>query len=106
MAAKAWKRSSVRWDYRITEDRKSLVERYMIDAEEAQAREQRAAEEQASRRAGEEVAESWFRDDYEPIVEALGEAGMIGEESETEAYMRAVGERYLSMPRAAKGQAS
>jgi hypothetical protein len=52
----------------------------------------------------EEVAESWFRDDYEPIVEALGEAGMIGEESETEAYMRAVGERYLSMPRAAKGQ--
>ena len=52
----------------------------------------------------EEVAESWFREDYEPIVEALGEAGMIGEESETEAYMQAVGERYLSMPRAAKGQ--
>jgi hypothetical protein len=54
----------------------------------------------------EQVAESWFREDYEPIVEALAEAGMIGEESETEAYMRTVGERYLSMPRATKGQAS
>jgi hypothetical protein len=50
------------------------------------------------------VAEAWYREDYEPIVEALAEAGMIGEESETEAYMRAVGERYLSMPRAEKGQ--
>jgi hypothetical protein len=46
----------------------------------------------------EEVAESWFREDYEPIVEALHEAGMIGGESETEAYMRTVGERYQSEP--------
>jgi len=43
----------------------------------------------------EEVAEAWFREDYEPIVEALHEAGMIGEESETEAYLRVIGERYL-----------
>lgn len=48
----------------------------------------------------EEVAEAWFREDFAPIVEALREAGMIGEETEAEAYMRAVGERYLSMPRA------
>jgi hypothetical protein len=46
----------------------------------------------------EEVAEAWFREDYEPIVAALREAGMVGGESETEAYMRTVGERYLSMP--------
>jgi hypothetical protein len=42
-----------------------------------------------------EVSEAWFREDYLPIVEALREAGMIGSESETEAYMRVVGERYL-----------
>jgi hypothetical protein len=43
-----------------------------------------------------EVAELWFREDYEPIVAALSEAGMLGEEeTETEAYLRIVGERYL-----------
>jgi hypothetical protein len=46
----------------------------------------------------EAVAEAWFREDYEPIVEALHESGSIGQESETEAYMRTVGERYLSAP--------
>jgi hypothetical protein len=46
----------------------------------------------------EEVAEAWFREDYEPIVAALRDAGMIGEEeTETEGYMRIVGERYLLM---------
>lgn len=45
----------------------------------------------------EEVSESWFHQDYEPIVEALAEAGMIGEESETEVYLRVIGERYLLM---------
>jgi hypothetical protein len=45
-----------------------------------------------------EVAEAWFHEDYEPIVAALGEAEMLGEEeTETEAYMRIVGERYLLM---------
>ena len=43
----------------------------------------------------EEVAEAWFREDYEPIVEALHEAEMIGSESETEVYLRVIGERYL-----------
>ncbi|MGH2981338.1 MAG: chromosome partitioning protein ParB, partial [Solirubrobacterales bacterium] len=45
----------------------------------------------------EEVAEAWFHQDYEPIVEALGDAGMIGEETETEVYLRVIGERYLLM---------
>jgi uncharacterized protein DUF4032 len=43
----------------------------------------------------EEVAEAWFREDYVPIVEALHEAEMVGEESQTEVYMRVLGERYL-----------
>ena len=44
----------------------------------------------------EQVAEAWFREDYEPIVNALREAGMIGaRETETEAYMRVVAERYF-----------
>jgi hypothetical protein len=53
----------------------------------------------------EEVAEAWFQEDYEPIVEALREVGMIRPgESETEAYMRVTCERYLMMPRTDKGQ--
>ena len=39
----------------------------------------------------EQVAETRFREDYEPIVATLREAGMIGDrETETEAYMRVV----------------
>jgi hypothetical protein len=46
----------------------------------------------------EEVAESWFREEYEPIVAALREARMIGaRETETEAYMRVVAQRYFLM---------
>jgi hypothetical protein len=45
----------------------------------------------------EEVAEAWFRQDYEPIVAAIREAGLLGKESETEAYMRIVSERYRLM---------
>jgi hypothetical protein len=44
-----------------------------------------------------QVAEKWFHEDYEPVVEALREAGMIGDETETEAYMRVVAERYRLM---------
>src|SRR5918996_1315503 len=42
-----------------------------------------------------QVAEAWFHQEYEPIVATLREAGMIGEETETEAYLRIIGERYL-----------
>jgi hypothetical protein len=46
----------------------------------------------------EQVAEAWFREDYEPIVATLREAGMIGDrETEAEAYMRVVAERYFLM---------
>ena len=35
-----------------------------------------------------EVAEAWFRDEYEPVVELLREAELTGKGTETEAYMR------------------
>ena len=44
-----------------------------------------------------EVAEAWFREDYEPIVAALRDAGLIGNQGETQAYMQVVSERYLLM---------
>jgi hypothetical protein len=43
----------------------------------------------------EEVAAEWFREDYEPIVAAMRQVGLIGDRTETEAYMRLVSERYL-----------
>jgi hypothetical protein len=45
-----------------------------------------------------QVAEAWLREDYEPIVETLREADMIGDdETETEAYMHVVADRYRLM---------
>ena len=43
----------------------------------------------------EEVAQSWFHDEYLPVVEMLREADLVGNDSETEAYMRVASERYL-----------
>jgi hypothetical protein len=52
-----------------------------------------------ARRAGmsrEEVAEAWFRDEYEPVVEMLGEAQLIPKGvTGTEAYMKVAHLRYL-----------
>jgi hypothetical protein len=42
-----------------------------------------------------EVAEAWYREEYEPVVELLREADLIGRGSETEAYMRVAHLRYL-----------
>jgi hypothetical protein len=44
-----------------------------------------------------EVAEAWLQEDYEPIVAAIREAGLIGDDTEAEAYMRIVSERYRIM---------
>lgn len=55
MAVKHWRRSSVGEEKRLTEDRRNLAERYMIDAEEAHARAERAAQEEAGRAAEEEA---------------------------------------------------
>jgi hypothetical protein len=43
----------------------------------------------------EAVAERWFHDEYSPVVEMLREADLIGSPTETEAYMRVAGLRYL-----------
>ena len=42
-----------------------------------------------------EVAERWFRDEYEPVVAMLREADLIGKRTETEAYMKISGLRYM-----------
>jgi hypothetical protein len=44
-----------------------------------------------------EVAQCWLVDEYRPVVAMLREADLIGERTETEAYMRVAGERYRLM---------
>jgi hypothetical protein len=44
-----------------------------------------------------ETAKLWFETEYLPVVAMLREADMIGEHTETEAYMRVAGERYRLM---------
>jgi hypothetical protein len=43
----------------------------------------------------EDVAERWYHEEYEPVVEMLKEAGVCGHGSETDAYMAVVTLRYL-----------
>jgi hypothetical protein len=43
----------------------------------------------------EAVAEAWFQEEYVPVVEALRELDLIGRATETEAYLRVTGLRYL-----------
>jgi ParB-like chromosome segregation protein Spo0J len=42
-----------------------------------------------------EVAEAWFHDEYEPVVEMLREAELVRRGTETETYMRVAHLRYL-----------
>jgi hypothetical protein len=42
-----------------------------------------------------EIAEAWFRDEFAPIVEDLREAALVGDDTDAEAYMRVMGERYF-----------
>jgi hypothetical protein len=41
-----------------------------------------------------EAAFLWLENEYRPVVEMLREADLIGDQTETEAYMRVSGERY------------
>ena len=43
----------------------------------------------------EEIARLWFRDEYEPVVEMLREAGVAAKAEETDAYTAAVTLRYM-----------
>jgi hypothetical protein len=40
------------------------------------------------------VAQRWFEEEFEPVVAMLGQAGMIGDRTEAEAYMWVAAERY------------
>jgi hypothetical protein len=40
------------------------------------------------------VAEMWLREEYRPVIELLKEADMIGEGTETDAYVRVANQRY------------
>jgi hypothetical protein len=42
----------------------------------------------------ETVARLWFEQEYVPVVEMLREGGLIGDQTETEAYLRLSAERY------------
>jgi hypothetical protein len=43
----------------------------------------------------EQVAEAWFREEFEPVVAMLREADLVGSGTEAEAYMRIATLRYL-----------
>ena len=43
----------------------------------------------------ETIAEAWFREEYVPVVDMLRELDLFGRGTETEAYMRVAGLRYL-----------
>ena len=42
-----------------------------------------------------EVAEAWFHEEYEPVIEMLREADLVRRGTETESYMRVAHLRYL-----------
>ena len=44
-----------------------------------------------------EVAAAGFRHEYEPVVEMLREAGLLGRGTETEVHVRVVALRYLRL---------
>ena len=45
----------------------------------------------------EEVAEAWFQDEYLPVIEMLREADLLGQGTETEAYIRVSALRFLTL---------
>ncbi len=69
--------------------------RYAALAEAIEAWGFRAAQDRGELMSRAEVAAEWFREEYEPVVELLREADLIGSGTETEAYMRVSHLRYL-----------
>jgi hypothetical protein len=69
--------------------------RYAALAEAVEAWGFRAAQDCGEHLTRQQVAERWFREEYEPVVELLREAGLVRKGSETEAYMRVAHLRYL-----------
>jgi hypothetical protein len=70
--------------------------RYAALAEAVEAWGFRASQARKQELSRQEVAESWFRDEYEPVVEMLREAQLVPRGvSDTEAYMKVAHLRYL-----------
>jgi len=70
--------------------------RYAALAEAVEAWGFRAAQARGEPLSRRDVAESWFRDEYEPVVEMLREAQLVPKGvSDTEAYMKVAHLRYL-----------
>ena len=70
-------------------------DRFAMLAEQVEAWGFRVTQERSEPLNRREVAELWFREEYEPVVEMLREAELIGKQSETEAYMTVSGLRYM-----------
>jgi hypothetical protein len=69
--------------------------RYAALAEAVEAWGFRVIQERGEAMSRQEVAEAWFRDEYEPVTRMLAEAGLVRRGSATEAYMRLAALRYL-----------
>jgi hypothetical protein len=70
--------------------------RYAALAEAVEAWGFRASQARNQELSRQELAESWFRDEYEPVVEMLREAQLVPKGvSDTEAYMKVAHLRYL-----------
>jgi hypothetical protein len=69
--------------------------RYAALAEAVEAWGFRALQQRGELRSRAEVAEAWFRDEYQPVVEMLRDADLVRRGTETEAYMRVAALRYL-----------
>jgi hypothetical protein len=70
--------------------------RYAALAEAVEAWGFRASQARQAEMSREEVAAAWFRDEYEPVIEMLGEAQLIPKGvTDTEAYMKVAHLRYL-----------
>jgi hypothetical protein len=55
----------------------------------------RAMQEQREFLTRDQIATAWFEEEFEPAIELLREADLIGSQTEAEAYMRVSGLRYL-----------
>ena len=69
--------------------------RYAALAEAIEAWGYRASQDGGELMSRADVALAWFNEEYEPVVELLREADLLGRGSETEAYMRVAHLRYL-----------
>jgi hypothetical protein len=81
--------ANVRDQIKLADDR-----RFAMLAEHVEAWGFRLIQEQREPLDRREVAERWFRDEYQPVVEMLRDADLIGRGTETEAYMRVAEHRY------------